>query len=127
MLQAFTKHSIQISVNIIEKFPSEIDLSVKLKFKSLTEKLSLNKIRHKLKKIVRNNFIFGFRLYLSSYKPVKKKDIKINTKEQFSLRLRWFSVRKKRLKMKYIITHRKNNIPPVKDVFSLCSFLEESG
>ena len=93
MLQAFTKHSIQINVNIIEKFPSEIDLSVKLKFKSLTEKLSLNKIRKSLKKIVRNNFIFGFRLYLSSYKPVKKV-IKISTKEKFSLRLRWFSVRK---------------------------------
>ena len=123
----FTKHSIQINVNIIEKFPSEIDLSVKLKFKSLTEKLSLNKIRDKLKKIVRNNFIFGFRLYLSSYKPVKKKVIKISTKEKFSLRLSWFFVRKKKLKMKYILTHRKNNIPPVKDVFSLCSFLEESG
>tara|TARA_B100000003_G_C10595060_1_gene236768 strand:+ start:161 stop:463 length:303 start_codon:yes stop_codon:yes gene_type:complete len=100
MLQAFTKHSIQISVNIIEKFPSEIDLSVKLKFKSLTEKLSLNKITHKLKKIVRNNFIFGFRLYLSSYKPVKKKVIKISTKEKFSLRLRWFSIKKTKLKIK---------------------------
>ena len=68
MLQAFTKH-IQINVNIIEKFPSEIDLSVKLKFK-LTEKLSLNKIRDakKLTEII----LYLFRLYLSSYKPVKK-------------------------------------------------------
>ena len=73
MLQAFTKHSIQISVNIIEKFPSEIDLSVKLKFKSLTEKLSLNKITHKLKKLLEIILYLGLDYIYHHINQLKKK------------------------------------------------------
>ena len=68
------KHRTQMIVNIYFKSPSRNFLSKKPKVISSTTKFLLNKTRNKIKKIIKNNLEFGFKLYLSSYKPKKKKN-----------------------------------------------------
>ena len=58
---------------------------------SPTTKFLLNKVKLKIKKTIKNNLVFGFKLYLSSYKPKKKKNEATKVNPNKSLGLRKFS------------------------------------
>ena len=73
------------------KSPSINVLSKKPKVISPTVKFLLNRIKLKIKKTIKDNLVFGFKLYLSSYKPKKKKNEATKVNPNRSLGLRKFS------------------------------------
>ena len=78
----------QNKVKNIEKFSKKIFFSIKDRDIKLIFKSLFNNNENKIKNDKRNSLLFGFSLYLSSYKPIKNK-FKNNIKiEKISLILK---------------------------------------